>query len=43
MKKDLLSKCELERTDYESIFKGAYRLNRILREGKDHTRYQRPD
>ncbi len=43
MKKDLLSECELERTDYESIFEGAYRLKRMLREGKDHTRYQRPD
>jgi hypothetical protein len=35
MKKDLHSECELEQTDYESIFKGAYRLNRLLREGKE--------
>jgi ornithine carbamoyltransferase len=37
MKKDLLSEYDLERADYESIFEGAHRLKRILREGKDHT------
>ena len=37
MKKDLLSEYDLERADYESIFEGAHRLKRLLREGKDHT------
>jgi ornithine carbamoyltransferase len=37
MKKDLLSEYDLERVDYESIFEGAHRLKRLLREGKDHT------
>jgi len=37
MKKDLLSEYDLERADFESIFEGAHRLKRILREGKDHT------
>lgn len=37
MKKDLLSEYDLERDDYESIFEGAHRLKRLLREGKDHT------
>jgi len=36
MKKDLLSEYDLERADYESIFEGAHRLKRLLREGKDH-------
>ena len=36
MKKDLLSEYDLERVDYESIFEGAHRLKRLLREGKDH-------
>ena len=37
MKKDLLSEYDLERADFESIFEGAHRLKRLLREGKDHT------
>ena len=37
MKKDLLSEYDLERADFESIFEGAHRLKRILREGRDHT------
>jgi ornithine carbamoyltransferase len=37
MKKDLLSEYDLERADFESIFEGARRLKRLLREGKDHT------
>jgi ornithine carbamoyltransferase len=37
MKKDLLSEYDLERADYESIFEGALRLKRLLREGKEHT------
>jgi ornithine carbamoyltransferase len=37
MKKDLLSEYDLERADFESIFEGAHRLKRMLREGKDHT------
>jgi len=37
MKKDLLSEYDLERVDYESIFEGAHRLKRLLREGKAHT------
>jgi ornithine carbamoyltransferase len=37
MKKDLLSEYDLEQADFESIFEGAHRLKRILREGKDHT------
>ena len=37
MKKDLLSEYDLERADYESIFEGAHRLKRLLREGKDQT------
>ena len=37
MKKDLLSEYDLERADYESIFEGAHRLKRLIREGKDHT------
>jgi ornithine carbamoyltransferase len=36
MKKDLLSEYDLERADFESIFEGACRLKRLLREGKDH-------
>ena len=36
MKKDLLSEYDLERADYESIFEGAHRLKRLLREGKEH-------
>jgi ornithine carbamoyltransferase len=37
MKKDLLSEYDLEQADFESIFEGAHRLKRLLREGKDHT------
>ena len=36
MKKDLLSEYDLERADFESIFEGAHRLKRLLREGKEH-------
>jgi len=36
MKKDLLSEYDLERADFESIFEGARRLKRLLREGKEH-------
>jgi len=36
MKKDLLSEYDLERADFESIFEGAHRLKRMLREGKEH-------
>jgi ornithine carbamoyltransferase len=36
MKKDLLSEYDLERTDFESIFEGAHRLKRLLRERKEH-------
>lgn len=32
MKKDLLSEYDLERADFESIFDGAHRLKRLLRE-----------
>ena len=35
MRKDLLSEYDLDRDDYESIFEGARRLKRLLREGKD--------
>ena len=35
MKKDLLSEYDLERADFESIFEGAHRLKRLLREGKE--------
>jgi ornithine carbamoyltransferase len=38
MKKDLLSEYDLERADFESIFEGAHRLKRLLREGKEHPR-----
>ncbi len=37
MKKDLLSEYDLERVDYESIFEGAHRLKRMLKDGKVHT------
>ena len=36
MKKDLLSEYDLERADFESIFEGAHRMKRLLREGKEH-------
>jgi ornithine carbamoyltransferase len=36
MKRDLLSEYDLERADFESIFEGAHRLKRLLREGKEH-------
>jgi len=36
MKKDLLSEYDLERADFESIFEGAHRLKRLLREGTEH-------
>jgi ornithine carbamoyltransferase len=36
MKKDLLNEYDLERDDYESIFKGALKLKRLLRERKEH-------
>jgi ornithine carbamoyltransferase len=36
MKKDLLSEYDLDRDDFETIFEGARRLKRMLREGITH-------
>jgi ornithine carbamoyltransferase len=36
MTKDLLSEYDLDRSDYERIFERAFRLKRLLREGREH-------